>query len=662
MQIAVEQLFGIGVLVGVGLLGLLAIGMIFARLYRRSSKELAFVRTGLGGQKVVMDGGAIVLPIFHECVNINMKTLKLEVSRAGSDSLITLDRLRVDAVSAFFVRVIPSTEGVANAAQTLGQRTMHPDSLKELVEDKFVDALRAAAVSMSMHQLLDKRADFIQAVQNAVSEDLLKNGLELESVSLTRLDQTPIKFFDAQNAFDAEGLTKLTQQTQQRARERNEIEQDTSVAIAKKNYEATQLRLTIEKDQTFATLHQHQEVATKQAQQSAEIASVSAQREREAQQAKIDAERLVQEAEVEKDRAIKQRQIEADKEVQISKIEQEKQTTLADREKQISIVQAERQVQEAEVEKKRGVQQRQIEADRTLQEAEVEKKRAVQQKQVEADRSVQIAKIDQEKQTTLADQDRLISIAEKSRLQSEAEKDANEARALAVQAEEQVTTVREVAMAQRDKQTALVAAEQDAEKRAIQVRVAAEAAKDASRNAAEAEAITVRVAAEAEKNAAENQAEAVKIKASAQQIQYQVDAKGIEMRNAALNTLATEQIAMQVKMKLLDALPGIIAASVKPMEKIDGIKIIQVDGLNRGAGTHSASTDGAISGNGNLAEQAVSAALAYRAQQPILDALLGEIGMKGGSLNGLVDAVRPSVVGELAAPNETSPATSPGVE
>lgn len=54
------------------------------------------------------------------------------------------------------------------------------------------------------------------------------------------------------------------------------------------------------------------------------------------------------------------------------------------------------------------------------------------------------------------------------------------------------------------------------------------------------------------------------------------------MRNAALNTLAAEQIAMQVKMKLLDALPAIIEASVKPLEKIDGIKIVQVDGLNRG--------------------------------------------------------------------------------
>lgn len=551
-----DQLFGMGIVVTVALVGLLAIGLVFSRLYRRSSKELGFVRTGLGGQKVVMDGGAIVLPVFHECVNINMNTLKLEVSRAGADSLITLDRLRVDAVAAFFVRVIPSVEGVANAAQTLGQRTMHPDSLKELVEDKFVDALRAAAVSMSMHQLLDKRADFIQAVQNAVSEDLLKNGLELESVSLTRLDQTPIKFFDAQNAFDAEGLTKLTQQTQQRARERNEIEQDTSVAIAKKNYEATQLKLTIEKDQTFATLQQQQEVATRQAQQTAEVASITAQREREAQQAKIDAERLIQEAEVEKSRAIRQRQI-------------------------------------------------------------------------EADREVQVAKIDQEKRTTLADQDKLISIAEKSKAQSEAEKQANEARALAARAEEQVKTAREVAIAEREKQIALVAAEQEAQQQAI----------------------GVRVAAEAERDAAQNQAQAVQIRAEAQQVQYQVEAAGIEMRNAALNTLAAEQIAMQIKMKLLEALPGIIEASVKPMEKIDGIKIIQVDGLNRGA-AGSSPAGGGTAGGGNLAEQAVAAALAYRAQQPILDAVLGEIGMKGGDLNGLVAAVRNEIApaaGETAA-------------
>src|SRR6201986_3660875 len=102
------------------LVGLFTIGLIFARLYHRASKERAFVRTGLGGQKVVKDGGAVVLPVFHEVIPVNMNTLKLEVQRNKAESLITKDRMRVDVAAAFFVRVIPSLDGIANAAQTLG--------------------------------------------------------------------------------------------------------------------------------------------------------------------------------------------------------------------------------------------------------------------------------------------------------------------------------------------------------------------------------------------------------------------------------------------------------------------------------------------------------------------------------------------------------------
>lgn len=203
-------------------------------LYRRASAEQAFVRTGLGGQKVVMSGGAIVMPIFHEIIPINMNTLKLEVSRSTIDSLITKDRMRVDVVVAFFVRVKPSVEGIATAAQTLGQRTLSPEDLRMLVEDKFVDALRATAAQMTMHELQDTRENFVQGVQNTVAEDLSKNGLELESVSLTNFNQTSKEHFNPNNAFDAEGLTKLTQETERRRRERNEVEQDVEVAVREK--------------------------------------------------------------------------------------------------------------------------------------------------------------------------------------------------------------------------------------------------------------------------------------------------------------------------------------------------------------------------------------------------------------------------------------------
>ncbi len=127
--------------------------------------------------------------MFHEIILVNMNTLKLEVIRHSKDSLFTKDRMRVDVVVTFFVRVIPTVEGIANAARHWVSEPSIRARCRSWSKTSFVDALRAAAVSMTMQELLDKRQNFIQGVQNAASEDLLKNGLELESVSLTRIDQ-----------------------------------------------------------------------------------------------------------------------------------------------------------------------------------------------------------------------------------------------------------------------------------------------------------------------------------------------------------------------------------------------------------------------------------------------------------------------------------------
>jgi Uncharacterized protein conserved in bacteria len=125
-----------GILVSVGIIfaALIFIGFIIARLYRRSSKEISFVRTGFGGEKVILGGGAIVLPVLHEIIPVNMNTLRLEVRRADDQALITRDRMRVDVMAEFYVRVKPTADSIATAAQTLGQKTMSPNELKNLVE------------------------------------------------------------------------------------------------------------------------------------------------------------------------------------------------------------------------------------------------------------------------------------------------------------------------------------------------------------------------------------------------------------------------------------------------------------------------------------------------------------------------------------------------
>ncbi len=556
-------------------ISLLVMGMILARLYKRATKEISFVRTGFRGEKVIVNGGAIVLPVLHEIIPVNMNTLRLEVRRAGEQALITRDRMRVDVTAEFYVRVKPISESIANAAQTLGLKTMNPAQLKELVEGKFVDALRAVAAEMAMEELHEKRVDFVQKVQHVVSEDLLKNGLELESVSLTGLDQTAFEHFNPQNAFDAEGLTKLTEAIESRRKKRNDIEQETDLAIKQKNLEAERAKLQISREEEYAKLEQEREVSIRRASQMAEIAREQAEKKREAQEAQIASQREID----------------------------------------LKRIMSERDIDNEKIQKERAVSEMEIAKSRALEQAEIERRKAVE----------------------LAEQERAIAVAEKSRAESEAKAEADMARAKAVKEEETVITVRETEKAERAKQVELVMARQQAEKEAIKITVAAEAEKKAALDQAEALRHAAQGHADRERLEAKGKADAELMLAEASARKYAVEAEGKQAINSAANILSPDQIAMQVRLALIRNLPEIIAQSVKPMEQISDIKILHVNGMGYTQGDGNAPETG--TGNGSLADQVVNSALRYRAQAPLLDSLLGELGLKPGDINGLAQAL-----------------------
>lgn len=558
----------IGIIAGVIVIALLTIGMILSRLYRRASKEISFVRTGFGGQKVIINGGALVLPVLHEVIPVNMNTLRLEVKRSAEQALITADRMRVDVTAEFYVRAKPSADAIAASAQTLGLKTMNPSQLKELVEGKFVDALRAVAAEMGMEELHEQRVNFVQKVQQVVSEDLAKNGLELESVSLTGLDQTNIEHFNPQNAFDAEGMTRLTETIETRRKTRNDIEKENQVAIRMKDLEAERQMLEIAREEEYARLAQEREVEVRKASQEAEIARERAAKRREAEEADIEASR---------------------------------------------------------------------EVDTTKLMAE----RSVEEERVQKDRAIETAEIERRKTVELAEQDRAIAIAEKSKAQSEAQAEADKARGVAVKEEEGVQTVRLVEQAERTKQVELVQARQAAEKQAISVTVAAEAEKQAADDRADAARILAEGEAEKERIVAKGAADSTIMRAQAAERRYQVDAEGKRLTNQAANVLSEEQIAMQIRLALIEHLPKIIAESVRPMEQIDGIKIYQVDGLTGANGAANGHENGAAGAVG-LPDQLVGSALRYRAQAPLVDALLKEVGLQGGDVADLAQALADS--------------------
>ena len=179
--------------VAVVLVIVLVVGIWFLhRFYAKANREIALVRTGLGGQKVVLDGGCLALPFLHKVAEVNMRTSKLEIERVGPASVITADRLRVDVGAEFYVRVRATEEGVATAAQALAGKTFRASELAETLEGKLVDAVLSVAAGYTMESLQDERGRYTAAVSEVLGEDLAQNGLLLESVSLTRLDQTPL--------------------------------------------------------------------------------------------------------------------------------------------------------------------------------------------------------------------------------------------------------------------------------------------------------------------------------------------------------------------------------------------------------------------------------------------------------------------------------------
>src|ERR1700743_2000586 len=256
-------------------------------LYRRSTKETAFVRTGFLGEKVVVNSGAFVIPVLHEITPVNMNVMRIEVTRRDNGALITRNRMRVDIIAEFFVRVGASKAAVAAAAQTLGRRTLQEDGIRSLLEGKFASSMRMVAAQMTLEEMHEQRRDYANQVQALAAEALAPNGLDLENVAIVDLDQTSLEFFDPSNAFDAEGLTQLTESIETRRKMRNEIEQRTLVDIRNQNLETQRMMFDIDRESEYARLAQEQEVETRRAAQRASLAKERATRDQEAEQAQL---------------------------------------------------------------------------------------------------------------------------------------------------------------------------------------------------------------------------------------------------------------------------------------------------------------------------------------------------------------------------------------
>ena len=281
------------------------------RFYRKATRETALIRTGFGGQKVAMDGGCMVLPFLHRVEEINMRAMPLEISRAGNASLMTEDRLRLDVEMEFNLRVLPTPQGVAIAAQAIGSRSLRTDGLHELLDGRLVGAMQAVVATKTMDQLHENRGEFVREVEALLAENLEQNGLRLESASLTRFDQASLASLDENNAFNAVGMRKLAEIISANRKQRASIEADADVSVRQTQLDSLKRKLEIEREQQEAEIAQRQSVEEIRAASDAAQEAVRQHARQEAERAKIDAERQTRLAEIQRDLTLRQEESEA---------------------------------------------------------------------------------------------------------------------------------------------------------------------------------------------------------------------------------------------------------------------------------------------------------------------------------------------------------------
>lgn len=371
---------------GVVLLVLVTIASVITKLYKKASANMAFVRTGMGGAQVVRDSGKVVLPVVHQVIPVSLETMRLNVERRGPHALITKDNLRVDLSAEFYIKVQANSDDILQAARSLGGRNVQPQAVSELVQEKLVSALRTVAATKDLVELHSKRDEFASAVQAIVIHDLAHNGLTLESVTISSLDQTDPSQLQAQNVFDAQGLRKIAEITQKARVERNEIEREAERHVVAKNVATRKQVLDLERDQAEFEAEQKAKVANIQAGRAREIAEFKLAQDEAVARRDIEKQKNVETTEVERTLAVEQAQI--SKKVALVATIREQETAEILKRQTVEVAERAKEVAVAEKERERAAAQAEVLEAEAAREAAKQKVLTV-QVTAEADREAE---------------------------------------------------------------------------------------------------------------------------------------------------------------------------------------------------------------------------------------------------------------------------------
>ena len=338
----------IGINVAIGAAALMAFVVAFitiaGKFYVKVGPDEAIVMTGMGGMKVVIDGGAFVWPVIHRYEKMDLTLKSFEISREGSEGLICMDNIRADIKTAFFIRVDKTTEEIKEVAQSIGcKRASQIETLRELFDAKFSEALKTVGKQFHFVELYDKRDKFKNEILKVIGTDL--NGYRLDDCAIDYLEQTRLELLNPNNILDAEGIKKITELTSAEKIKENFFTREREKTLKKQDVEAQEAILELERQRIEAVEKQKREISEIESREHASAAKVQQEMRLSSERAKIATDEELGIATQNKDRQIlvAQRNKERTDGVEQERILRDRALEVTERERVVGLAEVEKQ-------------------------------------------------------------------------------------------------------------------------------------------------------------------------------------------------------------------------------------------------------------------------------------------------------------------------------
>ncbi|MEM7557648.1 MAG: flotillin family protein [Planctomycetota bacterium] len=337
---------------GAIIIGLIAAAALANRFYRKVGPDEAIVRTGMGKIKVVTGGGISVFPVIHHAEKMDLTLKSFEIAREGAEGLICKDNIRADIRVAFFIRIDKTPEEMREVAQSIGcKRASSVETMKELFDAKFSEALKTVGKQFEFVELYDRREQFKDEILKVIGTDL--NGYRLDDAAIDYLEQTRLELLNPNNILDAEGIKKITELTAAEKVKENHFTREREKTLKKQDVEAAEAIFELERQRVEAAEKQKREIAEIEARENASAKQVQEEKRLDAERARISTDEELGVAEENKNRQIlvAQRNKERTDAVELERVERDRNLEATERQRVVGVAEVEKE-KAIEVEKR----------------------------------------------------------------------------------------------------------------------------------------------------------------------------------------------------------------------------------------------------------------------------------------------------------------------